>query len=432
MSVFYVPAGLEQTVNNYHTLYTKAEAHEQESSDFIDGRRIWKTKTHTLEYVASNYNRSVVPEDEYTYCIPNNGPAYLKLNGMRLILVNPFNKSLYMPSSFRDAGLQVIADSGGFQFISNKSEFIEPISLAKSYNRCATLGMDLDIPPRSGIGKDLVLASAKVQNANYELMSQHINKKVHLVTIIHGRNLDERKLWMDTIGREDSEYISVAGLLRMFSTDIPMELSFLEQLLLVISRYRNTKYIHCLGLTSMPAIFVFALLDHLGVVKNIGGDSVSYILSSSSGGSFSFYPWNMYKIPKNFHVNAMPACSCPICRSTLDFRLNGTYLMKGHNLYIKNKHKEYITNLTNLLLDEQIKVPEFLALTNLSTPRHVVEKCIEYVQEFKASGQYKPIKRKKNTLFNSKTKVDKIDPKAVEVVTRIIKNYEKYYQKGFL
>lgn len=432
MSVFYVPASSEMLVNMQSTAYSKVEPHEKETSDFIDTHRVWKSEYRKSEYICNGFGRTVLPEDTYDVCVPVMGAAYLKLNNIKMCLVNPHNKSSAMPASYRDAGLQVIADSGGFQLVTNKLDFIDPVELAKSYNSVATLGMDLDIPPRIGIPNEQIVALAKIQNANYERISEHLNSKVHMVTVLHGRSLDERKMWMDVIGREDSEFISVAGLLRMYTTDIPLELLCIEQLLLTVSRYKKTKYIHCLGSTSTMASFVYALLDHLGIVKNIGGDSVSHVLNIASGQLFSLYPWGNIKVPKNFHTTVLPSCSCPICTTLHDYRLLNGYLGKAHALYNRNEQKNYIVHLMNLLLNGDIKIPEFLSLTNLTTAPDVVQRCIDYASEFKATGKFKELKRRRNNLFASKKVAKKISPEDIKIVDKIIKNYEKYYQTRFL
>ena len=432
MSVFYVPASSEMLVNMQSTAYSKVEPHEKETSDFIDTHRVWKSEYRKSEYICNGFGRTVLPEDTYDVCVPAMGAAYLKLNNIKMCLVNPHNKSSAMPASYRDAGLQVIADSGGFQLVTNKTDFIDPVELAKSYNSVATLGMDLDIPPRIGIPNEQIVALAKIQNANYERISEHLNSKVHMVTVLHGRSLDERKMWMDVIGREDSEFISVAGLLRMYTTDIPLELLCIEQLLLTVSRYKKAKYIHCLGSTSTMASFVYALLDHLGIVKNIGGDSVSHVLNIASGQLFSLYPWGNIKVPKNFHTTVLPSCSCPICTALHDYRLLNGYLGKAHALYNRNEQKNYIVHLTNLLLNGDIKIPEFLSLTNLTTAPDVVQRCIDYASEFKATGKFKELKRRRNNLFTSKKVAKKISPEDIKIVDKIIKNYEKYYQTRFL
>ena len=432
MSVFYVPASSEMLVNMQSTAYSKVEPHEKETSDFIDTHRVWKSEYRKSEYICNGFGRTVLPDDTYDVCVPVMGAAYLKLNNIKMCLVNPHNRSSIMPASYRDAGLQVIADSGGFQLVTNKTDFIDPVELAKSYNSVATLGMDLDIPPRIGIPNEQIVALAKIQNANYERISEHLNSKVHMVTVLHGRSLDERKMWMDVIGREDSKFISVAGLLRMYTTDIPLELLCIEQLLLTVSRYKKTKYIHCLGSTSTMASFVYALLDHLGIVKNIGGDSVSHVLNIASGQLFSLYPWDNIKVPKNFHTTVLPSCSCPICTTLHDYRLLNGYLGKAHALYNRNEQKNYIVHLTNLLLNGDIKIPEFLSLTNLTTAPDVVQRCIDYASEFKATGKFKELKRRGNNLFASKKVAKKISPEDIKIVDKIIKNYEKYYQTRFL
>ena len=431
MSVFYVPASSEMLVNMQSTAYSKVELHEKETSDFIDTHRVWKSEYRKSEYICNGFGRTVLPDDTYDVCVPVMGAAYLKLNNIKMCLVNPHNKSSAMPASYRDAGLQVIADSGGFQLVTNKLDFIDPVELAKSYNSVATLGMDLDIPPRRGLPLELTLALARVQNANYEAISEHLNSKVSMVTILHGGDIDAAKRWMDVIGREDSQFISVAGLLRMETDTIPVELRAIERILLAVSRYKHTKYVHCLGSTSTMASFIYGLLDHLRIVKNIGGDSVSHVLNIASGQLFSLYPWTNVKVPKNFHTTVLPSCSCPICSTLHDYRLLNGYPGKAHALYNRNEQKNYIVHLTNLLLEGDIKIPEFLSLTNLTTSPDVIQMCIDYASEFKATGKFRELKRKKSKLFTRNTK-PQASKEVIDRIKFIINNYEKYYQTRFL
>ena len=433
MSIYYVPAGFEDYYNKYLVIYGKNKKHDQESTDFVGkSTRIWKTNEHQYTQVSSSFKDPVLPKESYDYCTCLMSPAYLKMNKIEMCLVNPFVKNI-TNSSLRDLGIQVIADSGGFQFITDTTDFIDPLKLVKAYNRCANLGMDLDIPLMPGIGMDLIKACAKIQTTNRELFEEHVNRKVNLVTIIHGRNIDERKLWIDLIGNEDSEYVSIGGMLRMPPSQVPRILLFLEHILLVLSRYKKINYLHCLGVTGTDAFFVYSLLHHLGLVKNIGGDSVSHIMSSAAGDTYTLFPWKTYHRPQSFHMEVEPSCSCPVCRTFSDLRFQKTtYVSASHALYVKEKRKKYVVTLTDLMLNQEISLREYLALVNLKTSHEVIHQAIEYAQDFKATGKWKPIKLKKNSLFASSKPKERLDPMMIERVTKVVKNYEKYYQKGFL
>lgn len=438
MSVAYVPAGYEHMVRGHLTMYSRVEPHEKETSTFVGvGRRIWETKSRKTEQNSSTHSVSLLPDEQYDVCTPVMSGAFLKLNGINMCLVNPHGRfsgksQKNLISTLRDLGLQVICDSGGFQLFSGTTDFVDPVHVAKSYNRCATLGMDLDIPTRPGLPFNFLDAMAKAQMANREVMESIINNKVHLVTVVHGLSYDLVDRWTDLIGRFDSPFVSIAGFARMPpNPQVPAELRIIENLCMLLSKYKKITYLHCLGATSPVNFFTYSLFDHLGLVKNIGGDSVGFLVQGASGTSSNLFPWKQSQLPKEFHIEVQPACSCPFCVTAKDLRVVNSWAFKAHCLYNKNQHKNYIVHLTRLLLDGEIKIPEFLQLTNLPLDKILIERCINYVQEFKASGRkFKPISRTKRALFNThKTGVNK---EQLDNIEDIIRRYEKYHEKRFL
>lgn len=431
MSICYVPAALEMYTQSSCAAYTSPKKNKKEKTEWFAPYRKWYAH-HLTGYYArvSCKNDFVVDSTEYTKCVPLMGPAFCKLNNIGMVLVNPHSLSTshLHYCSHKDAGLDVICDSGGFQLIRGKVDFIDPLHIAKEYNKVCTIGMDLDVPDILGMDKEQWRALPRIQRANYEVMKTVLHKDVNLCLVGHGKNVAEREEWFELVGREDPKCVAVAGLQREFTKDITKEMQQTEAILHACHTFPNAEYFHILGTTSASTAYIYSLISHLGLAKKIGADSASYALTSTTGSFDLYHGWNAAKIPQKFLVNSPIPCSCPICSTIQDFRMYGCVFQHVHALLNLYRYFEYIDDLTGEYLKDNISDRELVKLINANnlTPAHV-RQLREYVEECKAN-KFRPLKRKRK-LFSQ---VSVRNPELYAQYDRIIKAYEKYHQKGFM
>lgn len=427
MSVIFVPAGLEGLAHKQMTLYS-AVAHNEQEQTIIGNTRRYFTHTRDIEYIDTKCSQYIPPAEDYTFATSVIGPAFIKSNGIKIILLNPSGKDNMKHSTYMDAGIHVISDSGGFQLYSGVKEFIDPVKLAHKYNRICTIGMDLDVPILNGIDRDHVIALGKLHRLNHLTMKEHCSKRVNLCMISHGVTIDDRQLYYDTVQRENVEYIAIAGLRKAFysGSDYPQYLT--EHLLHLISNYPHTKYIHGLGTTSYQAFFVYSVLDYYKLVNAIGGDSVTYILNAASGQYFRMLQQTGYVHPEQY-VESVPACSCSICKTTMDNRLFKGQIAWAHNLLGTWERVKFIQNLTNEYLSGNVKLNEFIAILDIGLTKQQVLETVEYVQQFMSKGFHKRNTNKKS-LFGKTHR--HIDAKLNADYTKVIQRYEAYYKKRIM
>lgn len=428
MAVIYVPASIEAHAGNQAEIYVKPIGNEQEKSVFKDGYRKYYTADSTVLYGNINCgNDFVVDDEQYTKCVPVLGPAFMKLNGIKIVLVNCHSRNLRY-ASYVHAGIGVICDSGGFQLVREKLDFIDPIELAKMYNRVCNIGMDLDIPDMINMDRSHFDAIARIQKANYEAMKTVLHKNVHICLVNHGKTIQDRERWYELVDRSDPQYISVAGLQRSLPLGLPKELQQAEHIIHTCYLYPNAKYIHVLGTTTPAAFYIYSLIEQLGLCRNIGADSTSYTLTSISGMFNRYFDFSMMDLPQKFKAETKIPCSCPVCSTLHDFRLLGSNPIKAHSLIAANEYVQHIYKMTKVFLAGDISSRELLQLTKMNISEPLIIKLRDYVQE--CTVKFKPLK---NTYGTKKSLFGKtiVKPEVYAKYEKLITNYEKYYKKRF-
>lgn len=433
MPIHLVPAGLELITDSSTCLFSTYNAKtkkDREVSSFASKVKKWFLKDRIVEQQNYAYGDPYSIDPRYSLCSSNVGPFFLKQNNFEYILMNLSTgiNVKYNPCKYIE-GIKTFVDSGGFQLFTGALDFIDPKELAQTYNRVASIGVDLDIPCDSPqVTRPYLEACAKIQKANYEVLSANVNKDVELLRVSHGKNLEYRKIFMDILAPENPKYLSIAG--AVVGIEGPRKPFIIaEAILYFASQFKNLEYIHCLGYTDSKAWVVYSLIEQLGLVKNIGGDSVSFLMNSASG-TFNL-PKGAFTLSRNVHASTPCYCTCSVCRNAKDLRLlNSSRLLHSHNLYILNKRKEFTYNTVKELLNGNIKYGEFLKETGIKMTQKHLHELVDYIQEVKANKFRELSKVKSSSLFGNIP-----HPMPVELATkynRIIKNYENYYKERFL
>lgn len=431
MSVFYVPAGVENIIVGSNTIYSTNDNTPIRQSTFSGFNRIWNTGKHKIKFNKQPYGQRVDIDPSYTMAC-SFGPAMMVNEGFRMCLMNPSVRTTTI-NSFKDAGIITIIDSGGFQFLSGVKDFVDPDFNIKYYNKLGNIGMDLDIPSSHvPMRKEHRIALALIQKESYKYMKERVKPSVKLCLVNHGYTIDDRQLCYDTLDRPESEveFLALPGFARSDRrTDNPYELRIAEAILHSVKNYPKVKYIHCLGLSSNLGILIYSLVDQLDIVKNIGGDSVSHIMTGASG-TFNIKPFGHLSLDKKYHTHVYPNCGCPICQVMADYSLlNGFFPIAIHNLINSKRNADYIQLLVKEFLANNIKDHELIRACNVKITAEQFRVLYDYITEFKSSGVFKPLKIKhKNGLFGTKT----IPTEPYANYFKVISNYEAYYKKRFM
>jgi queuine/archaeosine tRNA-ribosyltransferase len=428
MPVFYVPAGCEQYTRSSATLYISNKPNEKETTEFGLKIKRWKTHEKTVLSLVNSSRGTNWVDLDYDISIPMFNATFLQSLGISLILANP-EVGIYNKDPFHNLGIQSIVDSGGFQMLRQGTDFVNPDEVIERYNKNADIGMPLDLPTIASVEDAYFDCISHLIRANDEYISKRLNKGIDLALISHGSSVARRKARLDVLDRKAS-VVAIAGLGTAQLPGVDKDLSAVENLMYVVSRYhKTTKYFHVLGITSKLYLFLYGILDASGYVQNIGGDSVSHRLDSLTGNYLTF-DFQTLALAKNPTYKLSPSCSCPVCFGIDDMRvIQEPRILETHNLWVRVKQTEFLRNLAHEYLNGRMDLKEIHKLTDMSVDYAKFRRLVHYVQEVMAGG-FKPIRKvaKTTSLLGGTAKVAlQQDPHYEKCVV----NYEKFHGKKF-
>lgn len=248
----------------------------------------------------------------------------------------------------------VISDSGGFQLMTGKLDYVDPVEAVQWYNRNVDIGIVLDIPPVGGTDNKDLLRMAKVQKANTELMLQHKTPELELMNIFHGNTMEGREIFRKVVETDKIDRLAIGG-----SYNKSILLSIYELMKLATTGKQYKQY-HILGVTNFLQVVALLRLTQKGLVPHVTSDSSTHLNKA-----FKKEYLHQSQLTSNIvhlqigrkHVypsvgNRLP-CSCPVCsrvKYTDIFSLNDGMALNGalawHNMHF---YSEYITRMKDVV-----------------------------------------------------------------------------------
>jgi queuine/archaeosine tRNA-ribosyltransferase len=305
-------------------------------------------------------------------------------------------------------------------------DFVDPDNLIKLYKKDANIGMPLDLPVPSAAEPFFFDAVSKMIRANDRYMEPKL-KGIDLALISHGSTLARRKARLDVLDRDDAKVIAIAGLNIKPEPGTDHLMAFCENLMYVIHRFHKTaRYFHVLGVTSKFWLFIYALLDASGYVKNIGADSVSHRLGSLTG-MYDTQDFNSVYLPKDRKFKQPLPCSCPVCFALDDMRLMQYYvLLEAHNLWTRAHWVKLLSEMAKRYVAGQLPLKEVHEVLRLRMSINDLTLIIKYIESIIETDKFKPIRvqGKSRSLFATQT--PKKSPKH-DLYIKILQSYEKFH-----
>lgn len=266
----------------------------------------------------------------------------------------------------------VLADSGGFQYVSGKADWVNPVELADWYNDNVDAGMQLDIPLTVPLGARSLKRYTNLQNRITSLMRSRLKPHVELVNVVHGKTMDNRRRYRDAIEEEhgDLNRFAFGGMVSYG----PLGLAHTATEFINTGK-RYSQY-HMLGITSSLMFPVLVAMGHLGWQPHITSDSSTHKMAANARtqyfqhelGRLRTYPVGAkaldlkgIKDENNKQARVAPVvnryldCNCPVC-SRVKYAdvlgiLNGPFtlsLLSIHNIIHSQRYvnlmKEVIAN----------------------------------------------------------------------------------------
>lgn len=241
---------------------------------------------------------------------------------------------------------KVICDSGGFQLMRGRVDFIEPKNLANFYNKNADMGVILDIPLYRTISRDTLKKVCKVQNRNTQELLNYKDDTVELVNVCHGYSVDNYSFYLDTVTIPEIDRLCIAGL---YLKDM---LSGLSEFIHIVEKWRNHyKHFHILGVYNISALsFYIYLAEKIFPDILITSDASTPLQSARSRLYHHQSEFNdtMQRMIIGSRVNGLKhfnsrrtlPCTCPVCRAikymdVFSFLVTNktTRLLNAHNMF---------------------------------------------------------------------------------------------------
>lgn len=286
----------------------------------------------------------------------------------------------------------LIADSSGFQMAtfarSNKKFDLSPLHILRWMEANADIAMNLDVPPWDDFNASL---KASVENFNFFEINR-LNFDMKLYNILHGKTLDEMKIWYHAVKGFDSfngwalgvrpasnVYLQVIGYL------------FLQEM---GAKDFNTNF-HMFGISGIKNMLVMAMLS------DYFNSSITFDSSSYTKGSL----YRKFHFPKDLRfstefgrlckrgMKTIP-CNCPVCRNLTIEELYqpegsdvGTLLML-HNLY------QYIevNRMVNALITDNYAFIEYAKSVNEEETINTVNAMLAHYEAKGCTSTYEKYK----------------------------------------
>lgn len=377
------------------------------------------------------FNQASAYELGMNYVMPN----FVHDNGDRSSGESRKNGNIYPVGDPRR--VTVLADSGGFQYVSGKADWINPYDLADWYSDNVDAGMQLDIPLTLTMPDSEMKKFTDLQNRNTSIIRSRLRDHVELINVIHGKTLEQRLKYKDNIEDEhgDLKRIAFGGMV----TFGPLGLANAAATL-VNSGKRYSQY-HLLGITSSHMFPIMIALGELGWKPHITADSSTHKMSANSRKQYMQYELGKlrtYDIGKKALeistiknpdgsvysmsplVNRYFTCNCPICSAikytdVLGF-LNGPFTLTLLSIHNMIHTQRYVSMMKEIINNEPYEVFMKFAQQSHASHSETLSKelmaALDYIRRFYQDGKKSAdaeydIKDDKNNQLHSDVNIEK-------------------------
>jgi hypothetical protein len=212
--------------------------------------------------------------------------------------------------------MSVISDSGGFQFLTGKLDYLDPAVLVEWYNENADIGIVLDIPLASQVlDSGLHLKLANIQKRNTKVLLDGAVPGLEFMNVVHGVTLDAKLRFHERVHDPRIRRLALGG--SYFDTVMS---SIANVLMLHRAVGENYDHYHFLGVTNLFQVLTYMRMAHHKLLPFATSDSSTYYQKGASK-EYLIQPRmtdnvSHLNIGQRDNVctpfNVLP-CSCPVC-----------------------------------------------------------------------------------------------------------------------
>jgi len=284
-----------------------------------------------------------------------------------------------------------VHNSGGFQLLGGKKEFLDPVLLSQWYNKVVHRGTALDMPLFVGASDSIQKKSARVQKANIKVMLDNLDPDIVLYNISHGFTYENRKRFIDTVYNDKLKNWAIG------CTYYGNVFDFIYNIFSVITYVKAESY-HVFGMANTS---ILPILAWVGKYHDLTSDSSSHLQSGRCSTMFSVIKHNL----KKFHVGASKGdilhskelfphlnCSCPVCSAigTTELMHYSRYSGMAHScciLHNINVMAKYVSIWSQIA--EECTLPEYKKIIAKAFPKKKVKywyKIFDYIEAIRLIG----------------------------------------------
>ena len=242
--------------------------------------------------------------------------------------------------------VDVMADSGGFQFLSGRLTMLDPVDVIEWQNRNANRGMALDLPPYTSPSKkelkdfeDYMYKSV----LNYKVMYERRKESMLLYAPIHGiddKTLEEWKNATDAVGDWDAYAFA--------SPHDPLE--YIRRIKFIIE-HKIEKPIHFLMAGGTLPYLLLARFSIFYPYQITVDSSTFSTLMKEYGFIIDLVRQRVITIGKSeSSARNRIGCLCPVCQQTKDLnneKFNELGIIAFHNMYMLIWRFEFLSSIAS-------------------------------------------------------------------------------------
>lgn len=397
-------------------------------------------------FIAKSSNK-----DYNWYCPTSNWDSMLNMDYLNdsavchtgVMFCYEYKKSKRNFSYSKSVDYPLFGDSGGYPLMTGTIDFIDPVDLAKWYNKYVNLGMALDIPITHSVNKKLYPKLINIHKKNLDIIMDNIDDTVEMYNVCHGPTVESRRQYIDGVYRDD---------IKNWALGTSYYGTYIDFLYNCISafEYLNAPKYHIFGISDTIMI---PILAWLGKYYDITSDSSTPMQSGTSSIVFTIQGKKLLKfgagriqdkmLSSNDIFPYLP-CSCNICNVLKtteliyknEHRSLGAILCTLHNI---NSMAKYIS-IWNELANE-CNITEYFkhikSITNRKYAKYMLE-AIEYIEDIKQTSFEKASKKrmgfyisslfsKKHSYTNMFGEQELTEEEEFDSVSNLIDRYEQYH-----
>jgi len=340
----------------------------------------------------------------------------------------------------------VLQDSGGFQLVSGREDFIDPKMLAVKHSLYADSGVSLDLPVSGITDKKFALIAAKMLIANSKVLRDNMDKRARLMNVCHGATLEIRSAFLDQITKEPMQSLCIAGLRKSAvgvekGFDRTTPLAFASHILLAMLKTERTyKHYHVLGVATPWQMAIISLIANLHQ-KIVTSDSASHNLSGLGGLLIDYANETSHSLEGRLVKRKNKAyCSCPMCYIFQDYpwyKIGPSWAPSVHNGFALLRYARLFDHLAKLALHDKLESGAIsgLMLQNIEalppTISQSFRKAVHLILQTTKIAQLKemPMDARNVGLFGGAPQgSDKVSDRYI----KIVKTYQDYHGQKWL